>query len=235
MDPARVPPVSLGPEEIHHCVDSEQAATAPLIAETGPARPVLSTGTEDTHHMDPTPVTIVSPSIEEDFRLDPVQVKKHFDRIGRFRILVIGRSNAGKTTLLQRVCNTTELPEIINARGEKVKYLLTRNPLNYWCAAIYRLTLRLYRGPWRRVKCLAGSMNRANCVQRGIHNIEDELIFRSNSHFVFHDSRGFESGSVNELNLMKAFVTGRATTMRLENRIHAIWWGHTIHCGMCNI
>ena len=27
-----------------------------------------------------------------------------------FRILVIGRANAGKTTLLQRVCNTTEDP-----------------------------------------------------------------------------------------------------------------------------
>ena len=56
--------------------------------------------------------------------VDPVEVKKHFDRIGRFRILVLGRSNAGKTTLLQRVCNTTELPEIFNAEGEKVKYLI---------------------------------------------------------------------------------------------------------------
>ena len=28
----------------------------------------------------------------------------------RFRILVIGRANAGKTTLLQRVCNTTDDP-----------------------------------------------------------------------------------------------------------------------------
>ena len=28
----------------------------------------------------------------------------------RFRILVIGRANAGKTTLLQRVCNTKEDP-----------------------------------------------------------------------------------------------------------------------------
>src|ERR1700751_1802752 len=27
-----------------------------------------------------------------------------------FRILVIGRANAGKTTLLKRVCNTTEEP-----------------------------------------------------------------------------------------------------------------------------
>jgi len=52
--------------------------------------------------------------------IDPETVKKHFDRIGRFRVLVIGRSNAGKTTLLQRVCNTTELPEVFNAKGEKV-------------------------------------------------------------------------------------------------------------------
>ena len=28
----------------------------------------------------------------------------------RFRILVNGRANAGKTTLLQRVCNTTDDP-----------------------------------------------------------------------------------------------------------------------------
>jgi len=55
-------------------------------------------------------------------RMDPAEVKGHFDRIGHFRILVLGRSNAGKTTLLQRVCNTTELPEIFNSKGEKVKY-----------------------------------------------------------------------------------------------------------------
>ena len=132
VDPGRVSSVSLGTEVTHHCVDSEQASTAPLIEEeTGPARPSLSTGTEDTHHTDPAPVAIVSPSIEEDFRLDPAQVKEHFDSIGRFRILVIGRSNAGKTTILQRVCNTTELPEIFNARGKKVKYLLIRNSSNY--------------------------------------------------------------------------------------------------------
>jgi len=56
--------------------------------------------------------------------LDPAEVKEHFDRIGHFRILVLGRSNASKTTLLQRVCNTAELPEIFNAKGEKVKYLI---------------------------------------------------------------------------------------------------------------
>ena len=44
----------------------------------------------------------------------------------RFRILIIGRANAGKTTILQKVCNTTEDPEIYNAEGEKVRKLLIR-------------------------------------------------------------------------------------------------------------
>jgi len=52
--------------------------------------------------------------------MDPETVKGHFDRIRRFRVLVVGKSNAGKTTLLQRVCNTTDLPEVFNANGEKV-------------------------------------------------------------------------------------------------------------------
>jgi GTPase SAR1 family protein len=49
--------------------------------------------------------------------MDPSKIKQ---RIGRFRILVIGRANAGKTTILQRVCNTRENPEIFNSAGEKV-------------------------------------------------------------------------------------------------------------------
>ena len=38
----------------------------------------------------------------------------------RFRILVIGRANAGKTTLLQRVCNTTEEPCIYNENNKNL-------------------------------------------------------------------------------------------------------------------
>ena len=39
--------------------------------------------------------------------LDPYNLRAKYTQ---FRILVIGRANAGKTTLLQRVCNTTEDP-----------------------------------------------------------------------------------------------------------------------------
>ena len=37
-----------------------------------------------------------------------------------FRVLIIGRANAGKTTILQRVCNTTERPKIFNPEGHEV-------------------------------------------------------------------------------------------------------------------
>lgn len=66
-------------------------------------------------------------------------------------------------------------------------------------------------------------INCTNHAQRGYHNIEDELIFQSNRGFVFHDSRGFEAGSENEMEVVKSFVTDRATTIHLEKRIHAIW------------
>ncbi|KAG1721788.1 hypothetical protein EDB19DRAFT_1898266 [Suillus lakei] len=41
------------------------------------------------------------------------------EKIGRFRVLIIGRANAGKTTILQKVSNTTEDPEIYDTKGNK--------------------------------------------------------------------------------------------------------------------
>ncbi|KAL4070364.1 hypothetical protein J3A83DRAFT_4358577 [Scleroderma citrinum] len=105
---------------------------------------------------------------------------EQFDHVGRFRILVIGRSSAGKTSLLQKFCNTTEPPEIIDAKGEK--------------------------------------------LQREFHSIEDELIFKKNPSFIFHESPGFEAGSDKELNMMVSFMADRATTTKLGQRMHVIWY-----------
>ena len=46
------------------------------------------------------------------------------NRTSRFRVLIIGRANAGKTTILQRVCNTTEQPKIFNRNGHEVFHIL---------------------------------------------------------------------------------------------------------------
>ena len=62
-----------------------------------------------------------------------------------------------------------------------------------------------------------------DCSQRGIHNIENELRFRSNDNLVFHDSQGFEAGSEAEFLQMKKFIEDRANTKHLKTRIHAIW------------
>ncbi|KAF8555147.1 hypothetical protein OG21DRAFT_1411408 [Imleria badia] len=110
-------------------------------------------------------------------------------KFGRFRILIIGRANAGKTTILRGICNSTESPEIYDGNGEKV------DPSK-----------------------VEGSMG------RGIHNIENELIFRSNEKLVFHDSQGFEAGREDEFLEMKKFIVDRAKTTILKKRIHAIWY-----------
>ncbi|KIK19945.1 hypothetical protein PISMIDRAFT_106606, partial [Pisolithus microcarpus 441] len=114
----------------------------------------------------------------------------------RFRILVMGRANAGKTTILQRVCNTTDQPEIFNGKGEKVCMLC----------------------------CFLETKSTFSYIQRGYHNIEDELVFKSNPGFVFHDSCGFEAGSEEQFDMMKKFVMDRAKSTKLDERIHAIWF-----------
>ncbi|KAJ8593566.1 hypothetical protein M405DRAFT_810740 [Rhizopogon salebrosus TDB-379] len=108
----------------------------------------------------------------------PLSAQDIRERFTRFRILVVGRANAGKTTLLQKVCNTTEKPKIFDGKGKK----------------------------------------------RGYHDINNELVFRSNPGFVFHDSCGFEAGGEDEFKMMKQFVSERASTRKLNERIHAIWY-----------
>jgi hypothetical protein len=61
-------------------------------------------------------------------------------------------------------------------------------------------------------------------IQRGEHNIDNQLIFKSNPEFIFHDSRGFEAGTVNELELVKEFIRDRADTRELPDQLHAIWY-----------
>jgi GTP-binding protein EngB required for normal cell division len=111
------------------------------------------------------------------------------ERIGRFRVLIVGRANAGKTTILQKVCNTTDDPEIYDTKGKKID------------AAVVKST-----------------------IKRGNHDITNEMVFKSNSDFVFHDSCGFEAGSAEEFEKMMKFISERVHATKLKDRIHAIWY-----------
>ncbi|KAG2749326.1 hypothetical protein P692DRAFT_201789139, partial [Suillus brevipes Sb2] len=111
------------------------------------------------------------------------------EMIGRFRVLILGRANAGKTTILQKVCNTTNDPEIYNTKGEKIDDTVVKSS-----------------------------------IKRGNHDIKNEMVFKSNPGFVFHDSCGFEAGSEGEFEDMKKFISERVHATKLEERIHAIWY-----------
>ncbi|KAG2103374.1 uncharacterized protein F5147DRAFT_277866 [Suillus discolor] len=51
------------------------------------------------------------------------------ERIGHCRVLIIGRANAGKTTILQKVCNTTDEPEIYDIKGNKIDAAIAQSSI----------------------------------------------------------------------------------------------------------
>ncbi|KAF8800441.1 era-like GTP-binding protein, partial [Phlegmacium glaucopus] len=114
-------------------------------------------------------------------QLTAEQIRKMQTKFTRFRILVIGRANAGKTTILRRLCNTT---------GERS----SPRPLIH------------------------------QSVERGQHDIKNEMIFKSNPGFIFHDSRGFEAGSAQELKMVQEFIMERSKAKNVKEQLHAIWY-----------
>ncbi|KAF8552618.1 hypothetical protein OG21DRAFT_1415761, partial [Imleria badia] len=117
----------------------------------------------------------------------------------KFRVLIVGRANAGKTSILKRVCETTESPKIYRVRdGSREEIHLDPT------------------------------------VERGNHNIEDELVFTNYDGYVFHDSCGFEAGNERELQVVQDFVRKKAKAPLLKERLHTIWFVMLI-CWICNL
>jgi GTPase SAR1 family protein len=73
----------------------------------------------------PLPPADLAPTVST-ITTDPEEAAKLRAKYTHFRILVIGRANAGKTTLLKRVCNTNEDPVY-----SKVRYQLRLIQLSY--------------------------------------------------------------------------------------------------------
>ncbi|KAJ7112335.1 hypothetical protein C8R44DRAFT_798354 [Mycena epipterygia] len=111
----------------------------------------------------------------------------------KFRVLIAGRANAGKTSILQRVCDTTNSPDtyrVAVVEGREIRTKIHLDPTS----------------------------------ERGQHNITDELVFSNHEGYIFHDTRGFESGSTDELQTVQEFVRDRSGRERLRDRLHAIWY-----------
>jgi hypothetical protein len=49
-------------------------------------------------------------------------------------------------------------------------------------------------------------------------------MFSNHSGYVFHDSRGIESGGTEELRILQEFIWRKCSEERLRDRLHAIWF-----------
>ncbi|KAG8945409.1 hypothetical protein FRC03_001725 [Tulasnella sp. 419] len=121
---------------------------------------------------------------------DTPEILKIRKRCPRFRILIIGKANSGKTTILQKMCGTTDTPIVIDKDGKKINPSVLEDPT----------------------------------AMRGMHDIENEIFYPSNHGFVFHDSRGFEAGSVDEMDKVRNFIAQRSAQSDLKDRLHVIWF-----------
>jgi hypothetical protein len=193
--------------------DSESES---VLADTSPFQPVHISTSEPALRSSSKPAKPMSGD-------DEYVANKHREECGRFRILIIGRANAGKTTILQKVCNTTEKPVIYNSKGKKVS--ITGE------VGLRLMTVRL-RSDQVIASAALGRGTLSQLVsdvdlkldQRGLHDITNEMVFESNPGFIFHDSRGFEAGGVAEFENVKAFIAKRAQSEELRDQVHAIWY-----------
>jgi hypothetical protein len=66
--------------------------------------------------------------------------------------------------------------------------------------------------------------------QRGEHVIDNELVFSNHTGYVFHDSRGIESGGIEELENLKEFIRRKCGEKKLRDKLHAIWFVLLFSC-----
>ena len=103
--------------------------------------------------------------------LPPIVMDKVIDlrsKCGHFRILVIGRANSGKTTLLKKVCNSVEDPEIFDPSGKKV-----RGTYHLRMLRVHLIPTRSIAARSHRSAGVIGSMNH-NPIQ-----VHSRLLFHS--------------------------------------------------------
>jgi hypothetical protein len=158
-------------------------------------------------------------------------IRKYYDRFP-FRCLIIGRANAGKTTILQRVCSTTEDPVVFSSNSswfnrtgelERVSSISHIPIIVNNLISIYQLDDTIVDPTSEAGIYTISTTMILTFVQRGLHDVETQLVFKSNQQFIFHDSRGFEYGAVDEFQSVCDFIAKRAQEITQDQRLHVIW------------
>jgi len=144
-----------------------------------------------------------------------VQVLKECYKMAHFRILVIGRANAGKTTILEKVCNVKQgtKPVVRGTDGVEVKFDGTKN--------VPRWRRLIGRGKESSAQSLGRDF--VPLTFKGKHLIEHQIEYPG-CNFIFHDSCGFESGGRDEVKIVKRFLKDRSRKKELKDQLHAIWY-----------
>ncbi|KAI6021259.1 hypothetical protein EDC04DRAFT_378830 [Pisolithus marmoratus] len=126
----RLLPVQSGSHP-HHARQSDTSNSASSSTEAT-ATIVASDLTRNVVNLVPPQIETTSQaatSSEPVYRLNSKMAEEYMKKIKRFRILVMGRANAGKTTILQRVCNSTDKPEIFDGMGNKIDSVVVQGTL----------------------------------------------------------------------------------------------------------
>ena len=163
-----------------------------------------------------------------------------------FRILVIGRANAGKTTILEKICGVGQgtKPIIYDENGIEleadINFIPKPNPMFKFLQSIKQVFKKkaepsqMHLTPLPPVTHLMPSIEVScmhidphplisNQLQRGIHDIEHQITYPG-SNFIFHDSQGFESGASGEIEIVWSFIEKRSTAVNMKDQLHAIWY-----------
>ncbi|KIM72010.1 hypothetical protein PILCRDRAFT_82252, partial [Piloderma croceum F 1598] len=64
----------------------------------------------------------------------------------------------------------------------------------------------------------------------GEADIEEGIISEQNKRLILHDSRGFEPGEADTVQIVQRFIDGKNTQPHIKDRLHAIWLCFGILC-----
>lgn len=60
--------------------------------------------------------------------------------------------------------------------------------------------------------------------QPGQADIDREIYSQQNGQFVLHDSKGFEHGEEDNVNIVQNFITARNNMPDIKDKLHAVWY-----------